>query len=171
MARRMWRSAAAVWARPLSTRGSARRIPSDVEVLDLSASDRFMCTNLMCEHVGERCACKAAVWFENADLPSLRALSLAGNDLRAAPPSVFLPTLVELDLSRNLLEALPAAVANATALEVLDVSDNEIEALPGALFGLTRLREVFVGNNAGPLAAPPGWGAVGDRLVKRGSPY
>ncbi|KAH8058565.1 hypothetical protein JL722_5782 [Aureococcus anophagefferens] len=56
---------------------------ADPTSLDLSASEALMCTNLMCEHVGDRCGCKLALWLERR-APSLEALSLRANDLRRA---------------------------------------------------------------------------------------
>ena len=150
-------------ARPASLRALAAADPTS---LDLSASEALMCTNLMCEHVGDRCGCKLALWLERRALPSLETLSLRGNDLRFVPDAVFrLAALRTLDLADNKLAELPGAVAGLGALEVLDVSGNDdLARLPAELWAMPRLREVRTRGDL--FAAPPGWAETDAGLVR-----
>ena len=123
----------------------ARVAREDPKALDLSAFEALRCTNLMCEHVGDRCACKLALWLSRQSLPELETLSLRGNDLRFVPDSVFdLGSLRELDLAFNRIEEVPEAVARLGSLRVLDLSGNaDLAAVPwDALASLPALEEV-----------------------------
>jgi len=53
----------------------------------------------------------------------------------------------ELDLSRNVLRSLPAAVGELTSLRWLDLHSNKLEALPEALGKLVALTHLNVSNN------------------------
>ena len=144
----------------------ARVAREDPKALDLSAFEALRCTNLMCEHVGDRCGCKLALWLERRALPSLETLSLRGNDLRFVPDAVFrLAALRTLDLADNKLAELPGAVAGLGALEVLDVSGNDdLARLPAELWAMPRLREVRTRGDL--FAAPPGWAETDAGLVR-----
>jgi Leucine-rich repeat (LRR) protein len=78
-------------------------------ITDLDLSDaNLLCVNIMCERLGEACACRLARVLESvaASQSRLQTLSLAGNRLRALPEAVFaFPELQVLDLSRNALDA------------------------------------------------------------------
>lgn len=140
-----------------SYRDVARAGPRVRELL-LPRSPDLTCKNLMCEHVGDACACRLALVLERA--PALERLDLSRNDLRALPDAAFaLARLRELDASHNRLAALPELVAQLQALEVLDLRGNQLERLPErALEALPRLREVRVGQNprldAAAIASP-----------------
>ncbi|KAJ1450809.1 hypothetical protein M885DRAFT_531387 [Pelagophyceae sp. CCMP2097] len=142
---------------------------TSVAGLDLGKSTELMCNNLMCENVGERCACRLALWFHTHAMPNLETLSLARNDLRFLPEAIFdMPKLRMLDVSANRLEALPAAVARLDRLEALHLHSNALSKLPLELFDLPRLETIRVDGNAASLAPPPGdhrWEASDDGAV------
>lgn len=135
-----------------SLRDVARGGPA-VQELRLAASPDLVCRNLMCEHVGDACACRLALVLER--VPQLRAMDLSGNQLRALPDSAFeLSALATLDVSRNRLAELSPRVAQLQQLEVLDVRGNGLAHLPeSALLALPKLREVRVAGNAPELRA------------------
>ena len=72
----------------------------------------------------------APAFRQVGQLSSLRELLLPGNQLRALPPLAHLSRLTELDLSSNLLEEIPAELADLRALTHLDLARNRIAALP-----------------------------------------
>jgi hypothetical protein len=74
-----------------------------LQALLLARSDDLKCVDIMCQWVGDACACRLA-----------RALDRRGDALRV------------LDISGNRLRALPSAVWTMRALEVLDASDNAL---------------------------------------------
>ena len=74
-----------------------------LQALLLARSDDLKCVDIMCQWVGDACACRLA-----------RALDRRGEALRV------------LDVSGNRLRALPSAVWAMRALEVLDASDNAL---------------------------------------------
>lgn len=74
-----------------------------LQALLLARSDDLKCVDIMCQWVGDACACRLA-----------RALDRRGEALRV------------LDVSGNRLRALPSAVWAMQALEVLDASDNAL---------------------------------------------
>lgn len=118
-----------------------------VRALELPQSGDLVCRNLMCEHVGDACACRLALVLERA--PAIERLDLSRNQLRALPDSTFaLARLERLDASHNRLTTLPPLVSQLAALEVLDLRANALERLPEqALDALPRLREVLVADN------------------------
>lgn len=63
----------------------------------------------------------------------LRHLSLSNNSLTflPSPPLAFLPVLTSLDLSSNLLVAVPPGLAQLHSLRSLNLSDNMIDTLVG----------------------------------------
>lgn len=98
---------------------------SKVISLDLSQSKELECVNVMCENVGERCACRLAMWLTQHPLPNLEFLNLSRNQLRFVPEPVFaLKKLKRLDLSNNLLSDIETDRIQAS-LEELDLSFNE----------------------------------------------
>uniref|UniRef100_H3GEG4 Uncharacterized protein n=1 Tax=Phytophthora ramorum TaxID=164328 RepID=H3GEG4_PHYRM len=118
-----------------------------VEQLELRKSGDLVCRQLMCEHVGDACACRLALALER--VPRLQRLCLADNQLRALPDAVFaLRRLQALDVQRNRLSALAADVQQLAQLETLDVSHNALKTLPVAqLETLQKLQTLRVAGN------------------------
>lgn len=118
-----------------------------VRALLLARSPDLACRTLMCERVGEACACRLALVLARA--PQLQRLDLSSNRLPALPDAAFaLCRLTHLDASRNALRELPPLVAGLRALQVLDLSHNQLQALPEReLEALPDLRELRVAHN------------------------
>lgn len=119
---------------------------SEVTRLDLTTGKELQCVNIMCENVGERCACRLALWFTQRQLPRLEVLNLSCNHLRFLPDPIFrLPKLRVLDISYNKLVEIPTIVANLRRLEQIDITGNlGIVDLPSELFALPSLRAITV---------------------------
>ncbi|KAE9038201.1 hypothetical protein PR003_g7233 [Phytophthora rubi] len=119
-----------------------------VEELELPKSTDLVCRQLMCEHVGDACACRLALALER--VPRLRRLDLSSNQLRALPDAVFaLRELATLDLRQNRLTTLSPDVQQLAQLETLDVSHNQLQTLPvQQLETLSKLRTLRVAGNA-----------------------
>ncbi len=137
--------AAAAKAAALGGRGAVR-------ALELRGSGDLECRNLMCERLGEACACRLARFVQQTPLRELETLDVSESGLRALPGAVYecLPALRELRAGGNALQDIAPDVRLLTELRVLDLSRNRISALPlGELLGLPRLeRLVLVGNPA-----------------------
>lgn len=88
-----------------SSLAEATRMASKLEALELKASPDLICSNLMCEKVGEPCVCRLALLLWRA--PNLVALDLSDNRLKELPDNLWsLSRLESLDVSGN---GLPAA--------------------------------------------------------------
>ncbi|WFD36462.1 micrococcal nuclease [Malassezia cuniculi] len=85
----------------------------------------------------------AAAWH------ALRYVSLAHNELTFVPDSALLPlhSLTYLDLSSNLLNAVPPALAELPALQVLSVADNMIDSVLGIYTIIPNVRRLSVRGN------------------------
>ncbi|KAL3670347.1 hypothetical protein V7S43_004657 [Phytophthora oleae] len=127
-------------------RDIARSGPRVVE-LQLPKSSDLVCRQLMCEHVGDACACRLALALER--VPRLHALNLSNNQLRGLPDAVFaLERLQTLDIQRNRLTTLSMDVKKLTELKSLDVSHNQLKTLPvDELETLTKLEELRIAGN------------------------
>ena len=89
----------------------------------------------------------------------VQRLDLALNKLAVLPDLARLTALEELDLTGNVLAALPAAVGRLACLEKLELNTNMLGALPPELGRLSCLEELCVSGN--PLGAlPPALGAL-----------
>lgn len=128
----------------------------------LSRSPDLVCNNIMCEKVTMGCACKLALSLGR--LQRLRVLDISRNRLPVLPDSLWQPpvsgSLEELDVSGNLLRALPPDLARLGSLATLDATSNGLHAsaVPWeALAGMALLRRLRIldGNDAscGPAAA------------------
>lgn len=80
---------------------------------------------------------------------SLIHLSLASNSLTFIPhqPLTYLPVLTSLDLSSNLLIAVPAGLAALTSLVSLNLSDNMLDSLLGVAAALPHVRVLNLAKN------------------------
>lgn len=84
----------------------------------------------------------------------LRVLQLRDNRLRELPEALdTMSMLIELDVSGNLLQALPASLGRLRALATLIVSRNQLTTLPKALAECTSLVELDARDN--PLVTLP----------------
>lgn len=81
------------------------------------------------------------------DMPLLKQLKVAKNQLRALDGLERLPILVTLDLSYNKLAILPANVTRLTALQELTVSNNQLIDLPDNIGDLKELTLLDVRHN------------------------
>lgn len=87
-------------------------------------------------------------WIEELlqnDLPGLRHLRLTSCNLLSLP-SFTLP-IVHLDLSSNLLNAIPPSLASLTSLQSLNLSNNMIESVRGAETLLPAIRAINLRRN------------------------
>lgn len=80
-----------------------------------------------------------------SDFPGLRHLKLTSCNLLSLP-SFSLP-IVHLDLSSNLLNAIPASLSSLTSLQSLNLSSNMIESVRGAESLLPSIRAINLRNN------------------------
>jgi len=122
-----------------SSYAAAFRLRASCTRLALSAARDVACANLMCARAGGGCACRLAAALDG----------LPGARLRA------------LELARNALPLLPAAVWRRAGLARLDASDNALEALG--------LDDDSAGGVAGNGGAASG-GAVFSGAVAGGAP-
>jgi hypothetical protein len=124
----MSRAAAEVVA---SSYAAAFQLRASCTRLALSAARDVACANLMCARAGGGCACRLAAVLDG--LPGAR--------------------LGALELARNALPLLPAAVWRRAGLARLDASDNALEALG--------LEEDAVAAGAGGTGGASGAGGAG----------
>uniref|UniRef100_M4BCE6 Disease resistance R13L4/SHOC-2-like LRR domain-containing protein n=1 Tax=Hyaloperonospora arabidopsidis (strain Emoy2) TaxID=559515 RepID=M4BCE6_HYAAE len=124
------------------------RFGARVLSLDLQSSEDLICRQLLCEHVGDACACRLALALER--VPMLQRLDLSNNRLQALPDAVYkLQRLEWLDVRQNNLMMLSTDVANLTQLQTLDVRYNNLETLPmEQLETLEKLKVVRVTGNS-----------------------
>ncbi|OWZ16164.1 hypothetical protein PHMEG_00010082 [Phytophthora megakarya] len=115
--------------------------------LELPQSGDLVCRQLMCEHVGDACACRLALALER--VPRLQLLDLSANQLRDLPDAVFaLKSLKTLHIQQNRLNTLSTDVEQLTQLKMLDVSHNQLKTLPvQQLETLTKLETLRVAGN------------------------
>lgn len=85
----------------------------------------------------------AAAWH------TLHYLNLAGNELTFVPSTALraLPALVHLDLSHNLLNAVPPALEHLPHLCALNLSDNMIDSVLGIYDALPAIRSLNLAAN------------------------
>ncbi len=84
----------------------------------------------------------------NADLPELEVIDLAGNKLKTVPAWLFqLPNLTSIFLTQNELGSLPTIEQERNKLLSLDISSNKIYKLPESIGGLSGLKELDISDN------------------------
>lgn len=83
-----------------------------------------------------------------ANIPTLRELKLAENNLRGDLSSVLLrlTALEILDLQNNQIESIPAAFGQLAALKILNVAENQLRVVPMELFS-SKLMEFHASKN------------------------
>lgn len=100
-----------------------------VRELKLSNSPDLVCRQLLCEHVGDACACRLALALDR--VPDLAQLDLSQNRLQALPDAVYaLASLSTLDVQQNRLTTISSDIAKLTQLQTLDVRHNRLTTLP-----------------------------------------
>jgi hypothetical protein len=119
------------WATSLA-QSTRERLPG----LRLRGSDELVCTNMMCDKVGQTCLCKLSMVLER--LHHLRHLDLRGNRLDRLPEVWRLPHLETLDVRDNPLEAVPEELSTLRSLRTLLVDERMLERTPENLLHLTR---------------------------------
>ncbi|XP_016384469.1 PH domain leucine-rich repeat-containing protein phosphatase 1-like [Sinocyclocheilus rhinocerous] len=78
---------------------------------------------------------------------ALKALYASSNELQELDLSPAAASLTHVDISRNLMKALPDWLSDSRKLEVLDVSHNHIAELPPWLLCSASLRKILAGHN------------------------
>jgi Leucine-rich repeat (LRR) protein len=91
-------------------------------------------------------------------------LVVSESDLSALPDDVGGRGLRMLDVAHNHLTALPAGVAEMTAVEVLYLGDNRFTTVPDEVRPLRALRYLSVADN--PIARLPSWIGELEHLVE-----
>ncbi|CAO3590356.1 unnamed protein product [Absidia cylindrospora] len=81
------------------------------------------------------------------DMPCLEELELSFNQLRFLPDSMVIPSLVNLNISRNQLDSLPTSIGQCQALKTLNVSKNHLTSLPATLVDLDSLELLDISEN------------------------
>ena len=97
---------------------------------------------------------------------AISQLDISSNDLKKIPTEIFcLPSLTELNISRNSLEALPEGDDGCTRwqshkLATVDMSRNSLRALPSQLFTLSEISDINASRNK--ISSVPGsvWSAT-----------
>ena len=81
-----------------------------------------------------------------SELKSLLAIKLSGNELTAFPRSLcdggLLQHLSEIHANNNKIVDIPNSISKLPALKLLDLSSNLIEAVPGQLGDCNKLKEI-----------------------------
>uniref|UniRef100_A0A1Y1KX67 Disease resistance R13L4/SHOC-2-like LRR domain-containing protein n=3 Tax=Photinus pyralis TaxID=7054 RepID=A0A1Y1KX67_PHOPY len=87
--------------------------------------------------------------FEDAKTAEVTVVDLCKNKFATVPEGLQLiaSQLTELNLSSNLLKAIPEFIADCSKLQYLDVSKNMLSELPCDLGCLKWMREVVIANN------------------------
>ena len=98
-----------------------------LQELNLASSSDLICTNIICEKVGDPCICRLSHALEK------------------------LKNVVSLNLSGNRLTALPASIGSLKHLEVLDASNNDLRELPPTMSDLRSLQTLHISGN--PIAS------------------
>lgn len=85
----------------------------------------------------------AAAWH------ALRCVALTHTELTFLPAEALraLPALVHLDISSNLLNAVPPALEEASQLRALNISDNMVDSVLGIYNALPAIRALNLGDN------------------------
>ncbi len=117
-----------MWATSLA-QSMRDRLPG----LRLRGSAELVCSNLMCEKVGQTCLCKLSIVLSRMD--HLRHLDLSANRLDRLPEVWRLPNLETLDLRDNELAALPSELGSMSTLRTLHIRGNPLptETVPEPL--------------------------------------
>ncbi len=91
------------------------RKAADLAQISLPNCPDFICKNMFCEFVTETCVCKVDKAISMLEHPSaVTEVDLSENGLSKIPPSLaLLSNLKQLNLSKNNLKEVPAAVTAA----------------------------------------------------------
>eukprot|EP00727_Mastigamoeba_balamuthi_P006087 m51a1_g2098 putative protein phosphatase 2c (1489) ;mRNA; f:1574054-1579245 len=143
-------------------------LPRTLRVLRISCNDLTVLPAHILElpQLEELFACACEIKEVEAPRPGhvapLRRLSLERNKLKTLPEAIglFGPTLLELVLSENSLQQLPASFAQLECLEELNLSSNCLTKLPEGIARMRNLHKLnFSQNNVAE--APKDWAEDG----------
>jgi Leucine-rich repeat (LRR) protein len=87
--------------------------------------------------------------YYNPGVESLKDLALASNSFKKIPSGVITlgRHLKLLNISRNLLTALPDDIDKLSGLTMLNISNNNVTRLPSSIGKLSKLTEFIANNN------------------------
>jgi hypothetical protein len=118
------------------------------DVVGMEDDDVFL---LRSQDVEKDSFCFSCCVFPCSDVAiSATRLKMTNQGLTQMPIELFSAVLVEVDLSRNSLTAVPSAFSRLLALRKLNLSHNQLSQVDEGLFALTDLRHLDLSYNRLP---------------------